>query len=499
MGGGLMQLVSFGSLDIHLIGNPQITYFKSIYRRHTNFSIESIEQIWKGNSLYDKASATILRHGDLLYRIYLEQNIKVKIKVNEKDINCGGIYLYNPTHTGIKEIQIIIGNRLIDKQSGKWMEIYSQLTEPNSAGILGIVGSNGGTKFQNMARAGGVIVSSLGKIVDKISSGNTKNIHKLIDTNNLIHNEIVETKFDAYVPLRFWFNKNPGLALPLINLQHQDIVIKLELNNNLLNKHSLVNNGIKMKYYSNRLYADYIFLDTDERRRFANSKHEYLIEQVQHNNFQDKNILDLNFNHPIKELIWTAGQNDISGIFYKLPGSSTNYENHDYYNKTNVSYTLKLNGNERFCPRKLEYFTKQQVYEYHTGTPVGTGDSYNLKYYDYKKTYNLELDETGSFIHKKNYQNLKDINKIINNIILQTGYGQASNNTIAVYSFALKPEEHQPSGTCNFSRINTSKLFINGIDNNYINERNFIEYDVYAINYNILKIHNSISELLYSN
>ena len=497
-----MQLVSFGSQDIHLIGNPQITYFKAIYRRHTNYSIESIEQVWKGNELYNTATSTILRHGDLLYRIYLEQNIKVKTKVNKKDnkdINNGGIYLYNPTHTAIKEIQLIIGNRLIDKQSGKWMEVYSQLTEPNSAGILGLVGSNGGTKFQNMSRSGGTVVSSLGKVVDKISSGNTKAIYDLIDNNNIINDEIVETKFDAYVPLRFWFCKNAGLALPLISLQYQEIIIKLELNKDLLSKTSLINNGIKMKYYSNRLYADYIFLDTDERRRFANSKHEYLIEQVQHNNFQDENILDLTFNHPVKELIWTAGQDDITGIFYKLPGSSTDYKSKDYYNKTDVRYTLKINGNERFCPRKLEYFTKQQVYEYHTGTPVGTGDSYNLKYYKYKNTFNFEAEETGSFTHKKEYQKTKKLYKIINNIILQTGYGQASNNTIAVYSFALKPEEHQPSGTCNFSRINTSKLFINGIDNNYVNERRCIEYDVYAINYNILKIHNSTSELLYSN
>ena len=404
MGGGLLQLVAYGAQDIYLTGNPQITYFKTVYRRHTNFSMESIEQVWCGDPLCGRATSTLSRTGDLIHKLYLQQTICVKtnsksLKNNlvccedkTSDSKGGGLYIYNPTHTGIDNIEIEIGGQLIDRHSGKWMEVYSQLNEPNSAGILSMVGSNGGTKFQNMARAGGVIVTSLGSIVDKVGSGQVEILNKILAIDLFNKNDTINTKFDAYVPLRFWFCKNAGLALPLIALQYHEVKINLELNKNIVTDNAL-NIGNQIKYESNRLFADYIYLDTDERRRFAQVSHEYLIEQIQTLHFVNTGgDLKLNFNHPVKELIWTGGQNDRTGLFGKLPGSSTDYNSNDYYNvKNDIKYSLELNGTQRMSERPLEYYTKQQVYDYHSGTPVGSGDSfiysdcclkYNYKDYD---------------------------------------------------------------------------------------------------------------------
>jgi len=424
MGGGLLQLVAYGAQDIYLTGNPQITYFKTVYRRHTNFSMESIEQVWSGDSLCGRATSTISRNGDLIHKLYLQQTINVKTTKEALDneleccgddgnANSGGIYIYNPTHTGIENIEIEIGGQLIDRHSGKWMEVYSELTEHNSAGILSMVGSNGGTKFQNMSRGGGTIVTSLGSIIDKVGSGQSINIENLLNNEETIFNgeNCINTKFDAYVPLRFWFCRNPGLALPLIALQYHEVKVNLELNKSIVTNEALCF-GNQIQYECNRLFADYIYLDTDERRRFAQVSHEYLIEQVQHINFKNTGgDLNLNFNHPVKEIIWTGGQNDRTGLFGKLPGSSTDYIKDDYYNENNVKYNLELNGQQRMSERPLEYYTKQQVYDYHTGNPVGSGDpfikkdcclKYNTNYIDphsYRRkggTINEGLDEPFS-------------------------------------------------------------------------------------------------------
>ena len=366
--------------------------------------MESIEQVWCGDPLCGRATSTLSRNGDLIHKLYLQQTICVKTnsKSLENNLVCcddktsdskgGGLYIYNPTHTGIDNIEIEIGGQLIDRHSGKWMEVYSQLNEPNSAGIFSMVGSNGGTKFQNMARAGGVIVTSLGSIVDKVGSGQVEILNKILAKDLFNKNDTINTKFDAYVPLRFWFCKNAGLALPLIALQYHEVKINLELNKNIVTENAL-NMGNQIKYECNRLFADYIYLDTDERRRFAQVSHEYLIEQIQTLHFANTGgDLKLNFNHPVKELIWTGGQNDRTGLFGKLPGSSTDYNSNDYYNvKNDITYSLQLNGTQRMSERPLEYYTKQQVYDYHSGTPVGSGDvfiysdcclKYNYEDYD---------------------------------------------------------------------------------------------------------------------
>jgi len=387
MGGGLMQLVAYGAQDIYLTGNPQITFFKVVYRRHTNFSMEAIQQTWDGPegsaSASGRCSATISRNGDLVHRMYLEI-------VGEVDGSAP-----NPTATAITNIELEVGGQKIDKHTGAWINTWVHLTEPNPDGMSGDVGIIGadGTSFQNMSGMGGG------------ASGGTTAACRY------------------WVPLQFWFCRNPGLALPLIALQYHEV--KVIMNHNFSAAFSF------QTFTSNKLWADYIYLDTDERRRFAQVSHEYLIEQVQEQTMTIGNASsNLNFNHPVKELIFTHANIDATPI-----GSST------------ATYQLKLNSHDRFAAREWRYFTRVQIWQHHTGCGgIAATDSIT---------------------------------------------GGRQNDSIGVYSFALKPEEHQPSGTCNFSRIDNAQIV--GSDSNCT------ATIIYAVNYNVLRIMSGMGGLAYSN
>jgi len=398
MGGGLMQLVAYGAQDIYLTGNPQITFFKVVYRRHTNFSMESIEQTINGNVAGgSRVTSTISRNGDLVYRLFYEVNgtATTSLTTNDKFGNIGAAIFDN--------VEIEIGGQRIDRQSGQWMHVWSALTQKNSSRILANTNGTGGTLFQELAGMGGCKSSAA---VADAGEGNT--------------NVAVTQAYDLKVPLQFWFCRNPGLALPLIALQYHEVKVVTTFTN------------IIGASPSAKLWADYIYLDTDERRRFAQVSHEYLIEQVQ---FQagatDTVSTELNFNHPVKELIWTKGYSN--GVLETLGGA----------------YQLKLNGHDRMSSRDTSYFCKQQIWMHHTGCGG--------------------VDESG------------DASAI---------GGGSSNEQIAVYSFALKPEEHQPSGTCNFSRIDNAQLHSGTTQESR---------DVFAVNYNVLRIMSGMGGLAYSN
>jgi hypothetical protein len=350
--------------------------------------MEAIEQTWNGNSTThsSRCTATVSRNGDLVGRMYLQLDLSTD----------GSATAENPGHTIIDNVELEIGGQRIDKHYGHWMEVWAQLTQPNSGALIGAQAAPtiSGTKFQNMACAGGVAKT------------------------NSISNSI------AYVPLQFWFNRNPGLALPLIALQYHEVKVILTLGATAAAADLVVN--------SNKLFVDYIYLDTDERRRFAQQSHEYLIEQVQHQNEGTGGDIDLNFNHPVKELIWAGAYTSTTGSFAGFTLTHT--------------ANLKLNGHDRFSARPLDYFTKTQVWQHHTGTPVAL-------------------------------------------TTLAAGPGKQSCDNIAVYSFALKPEEHQPSGTCNFSRIDNAQLV----------QSSPVACEVYAVNYNVLRIMSGMGGLAYSN
>ena len=401
-----MQLVAYGAQDIYLTGNPQITFFKVVYRRHTNFSMESIQQTLNGYKSENdgRFTSTISRNGDLIHKCYFEMNCST------------GFPSANPGAAWIKTATLEIGGQQIDKITGKWMEVWAELSEPNSTGSVGIPSLTTGlwsdvgnainratfgagvqpTKFQRMSGMGGVV-------------------------NSVLNEKVL-------VPLPFWFCRNAGLSLPLIALQYHEVKLTVE--------HTEEQNTVQ-------LYVDYIYLDTDERRRFAQVSHEYLIEQLQYQSM-DQISQRLNFNHPVKELIWvnTSGtaDNSVTPLFN---GSLLN-----------GNWSLKLNGHDRFSGRTGEYFARQQVYDYHTGY--------------------------GS---------------------IETMYGSSGSATgydaIFVYSFALKPEEHQPSGTCNFSRIDSAIL---ACENSTLSmSDSSTNVTIFAVNYNVLRIMSGMGGLAYSN
>jgi hypothetical protein len=438
MGGGLMQLVAYGAQDVYLTGNPQITFFKVVYRRHTNFSMELIQQTLNGNpGPSSRVTSTISRNGDLVGRMY--------VRIAANSVLALGL---NPGHNMFDSIEVEIGGQLIDRHPGHFMEVHASLTEKNQGTVASTAVQaappQSATKFQSMALAGGVISGATGTAA---GNGNqqTAFIARTLTNNH-------------FVPLRFWFNRNPGLALPLIALQYHEV--KLILNFSANTATSAAGGGNPGVTAANNaaanstLWAEYIYLDTDERRRFAQVSHEYLIEQVQTSLVAQTGAtggdMDLNFNHPVKELIWAG-----VGVAW---GGNTNTSGTVINVSAAANWQLKLNGHDRFAAQDTNYFTKTQVYEHHTGCG-GRAQSGQLP--------------TAAGVANGAVAVVRD-------------------NSIAVYSFALKPEEHQPSGTCNFSRIDSAILncsAVTAVGGLYI----------YAINYNVLRIMSGMGGLAYSN
>ena len=433
-----MQLVAYGAQDVYLTGNPQITFFKVVYRRHTNFSMESIEQTWNGSSTTNgRCTATISRNGDLVHRMYLEIEGTTG-KSDELGQTFAG-KCFNPGSAWITDVEIEIGGQKIDKHSGKFLEVWAELTERNPNGMVSSghrKGANGmGTLFQNMAGMGGQV------------GGYTQN------TGGQGAGDMDDEQLHRHmhIPLRFWFCKNPGLALPLIALQYHEV--KVNLNHRIA---TLFNQVV----VANKLWVDYIYLDTDERRRFAQVSHEYLIEQVQERRLQNAaGDHELSFNHPVKELIWAGNHADtihVDAVGFAAGSGDIGLCGTSICNVTATAactFHLKLNGHDRFSPRQSTYFSRLQVNEYHSGYG------------------GLNVQGDNATVQKSN--------------------GGGCLNGICVYSFALKPEEHQPSGTCNFSRIDSAHLVSS--------EALIGTVDCYAINYNVLRIMSGMGGLAYSN
>jgi len=432
-----MQLVAYGAQDIYLTGNPQITFFKVVYRRHTNFAMEAIEQVFMGNvQLGKKTSCTIARNGDLIGRMYLEVDLCVP---------DGSNVVERPGHAMIDYVEIEIGGQCIDKQYGQWMDLWAQLSCPCD-------------DFHKLNRlvGGSWQEGSPGIPSDALPvtcKQNNKSLSRSSENNQLIK---------LYVPLQFWFNTNPGLALPLIALQYHEVKLNVMFNpSSSLNRDNSSNSRKRSQIENICLFCDYIFLDTDERRRFAQVSHEYLIHQVQYNgktSYQADETcanIDLRFNHPVKEVVWTIQKNnscnpshshsygDVNQPFnYNLDGELKNCRGQDAL----CSAVIELNGHDRFRERDGTYFRTVQPFQHHTGL-YDNGQSGNR--------------QKGMFY---------------------------------CYSFGLKPEEHQPSGTCNFSRIDNSVLTL---DLKCSSHTKIVK--VYATNYNVLRIMSGMGGLAYSN
>ena len=396
MGGGLLQLVAYGAQDIYLTGNPQITFFKVVYRRHTNFAMEAIENVFNGTARFgNRVTCQISRNGDLIHKVYLVATLP---NVSTSYVDFVGLRL-------IKAVEIEIGGQRIDKHYADWMYIWNELSLP--------AGKREGYKVMT----GDSFTSTAGGKV--------------------------------YVPLEFWFCRNVGLALPLIALQYHEVKINIDFET-LTNCTTGTASAVEIVDAS--LWVDYIYLDTDERRRFAQLSHEYLIEQLQFTGDEVVSLADngtarlkLNFNHPVKELVWVT---PVDGVVTNSTARRwTNYTTTVGATPGNLNpmktANIQLNGQDRFAVRESNYFSLVQPYQHHENVPVATAPCIN------------------------------------------------------VYSFALKPEEHQPSGTLNFSRIDTA--YLNMTMNAAISSNAAAKTKIFAVNYNVLRIMSGMGGLAYSN
>lgn len=436
-----MQLVAYGAQDIYLTGNPQITFFKVVYRRHTNFSMENIQQTFNGNPTWgQRATAIVSRNGDLINSAYLHVSLPPLTSdmwaTSPDTANSPQLCWTNFVGLALIDyVTVEIGGQEIDKHYGLWMYAWQELTitQEKVDGYKAMVGATDNTPY-------------------------------LLLDNGTLANEL-------HIPLDFWFNINAGLSLPLIALQYHevrflfqfrqfsDLVVVVDSNGDYLDRSNWnLKTGVNIPVQID-LFIDYIYLDTDERRRFAQMSHEYLIEQVQEFDTSltigsgGNKPVRLSFNHPCKELIWMLQRQD-------------SIQDKDWFNFSNgqagkekvapdllTSAGLTLNGHQRFTPARGPLFFRQwQPFIHHTNIP---------------------------------------------------------NSHLYIYSFALRPEEHQPSGTCNFSRIDNTILDITldstapvspvlGETGTLIKGESAV-LTVFARNYNVLRIMSGMGGLAYSN
>jgi hypothetical protein len=398
MGGGLLQLVAYGAQDVYLTGNPQITFFKVVYRRHTNFSMESIEQTFNGTVGFGKrVTCQISRNGDLIHRMYLQVGLP-DTSDNNTYVDYIGLAL-------IKTVELEIGGQRIDKHYGEWMYIWNELSLPT--GKL--------TGFKKM----------VGEAAALSESSPASDAYSTL-----------------YVPLEFFFCRNPGLALPLIALQYHEVKINIEFRT----KSECVRLGASSPSgdITASLWVDYIFLDTDERRRFAQLSHEYLIEQLQFTGAESvtgtNNKVKLNFNHPCKELVWVVQSDTATGSnqWFNFQNAAADVVSSAIANASILTAAkLQLNGQDRFAERAGSYFNLVQPFQHHENVPASPG--------------------------------------------------------INVYSFALQPESHQPSGSLNMSRIDSAVL------NLTTSVSSAAKILVFAVSYNVLRVMSGMGGLAYSN
>jgi hypothetical protein len=451
MGGGLLQLVAYGAQDAYLSGNPQITFWKGLFKRHTNFAMEPFRINLTGQAAWGvKHSALIGRHADLLYSTYLEVVMPTDLFNNDQ-----GRLGYNL----LKYVELDIGGQLIDRLYGEWLYLWDALSSDitTSKKLWNMVGA-GPNVANRIAQSFGTDINSNANVLNTTVQLTQPSDCTLTSQG---HASVPNT---LYIPLNFFYTRNPGAALPLIALQYHEVKINIEWNDAKLIAGDFRNARTLKQPIQAAVYIDYIYLDTEERRRMAQNSHEYLIEQTQYN--EDKGIssynnrIDLTFNHPVKELVWvvqpsayTNCQLDSAGA---IRASSTRLQPFTYDRDAVYEQHLQINGQDRMSRRYGDYFHSVQSFQHHTGLNATVQTATTLP------------------IH-------------------QAG--------IYSYSFALRPEEHQPSGTCNFSRIDTATIVMNMSGSVTINPDTDYTWDVrvYAVNYNILRVMSGMGGLAYSN
>jgi hypothetical protein len=615
MGGGLMQLVAYGAQDVYLTGNPQITFWKVTYRRHTNFAMESIEQTFNGQADFGRrVTCTISRNGDLAYRTYLQVTLPEINQAmsshptpttNPRETNQGqhGVFarwLDCPGEQLISQVEVEVGGQRIDRQYGDWMHIWNQLTlsAEQERGYHKMIG--------NTTQLTYITDPAFNSVDGPCESNAPRQVCAP-------RNALPETTL--YVPLQFWYCRNPGLALPLIALQYHEVKINLDLRpiDECLWAVDELSFGAEMEsgtgltkarcgkkvptayaqsLVAASLYVDYVFLDTDERRRMAQNPHEYLIEQLQFTGDESvgssSNKIKLNFNHPCKELVWVVQPDEnvdycasfecSQPLFAVLGAQPFNYSDaidalpnalHAFSTKDGlVSGSRGTSGeNQGFIdnrglfqqagpldagvdssgktmtPDSLQgglgdsnAVTGSDKYKTsHTSSAaaadnsvVGSGNGWDTNYSapNFGASQNntnrvlVGVSDAGTFVLAETalLMHCWGENPVVTAKLQLNGQDRFSEREgtyfdlvqpfqhhtrtpdtgINVYSFALRPEEHQPSGTCNFSRIDNATLQL-VLSNATVEGTKTAKVRVYATNYNVLRVMSGMGGLAYSN
>jgi hypothetical protein len=577
MGGGLMQLVAYGAQDVYLTGNPQITFWKVTYRRYTNFAIESIEQTFNGQADFGRrVQCTISRNGDLAYRTYLQvtlPEINQLMGIASFALGVGsGVYarwLDYPGEQLIAQVEVEIGGQRIDRQYGDWMHIWNQLTvtAEQTRGYFKMIGNTTQLTF--------ITDPSFSEVDGPCDSIAPRQVCAP-------RNALPESTL--YIPLQFWFCTNPGLALPLIALQYHEVKINLDIrpideclwavttlscappnekptpaNQYAPGRPVPAAIAYNQSLVAASLYIDYVFLDTDERRRFAQNPHEYLITQLQFTGDESvgssSNKLKLNFNHPVKELIWVVQPdqnvdycsalvcdallfkvlgaqsfnytdaidalpnaiqafggphelaadsrayidarglfNDAGALDYNLPpGNMTGYWNgpNDPYNEVNmggppVPESNAVSGLSASILSQLKELASHR--DHNSGSSVSDAGTFVLC----ETSLDMHCWGQNPVVTAKLQLNGQDRFSEREGIYFSwvqpyQSHTRCPDEGINVYSFALRPEEHQPSGTCNFSRIDNATLQL-VLSNATVEGTKTAKVRVYATNYNVLRI-----------
>ena len=579
MGGGLMQLVAYGAQDVYLTGNPQITFWKVTYRRYTNFAIESIEQTFNGQADFGRrVQCTISRNGDLASRTYLQvtvPEINQLMGVGSYVEGFGnGVYarwLDYPGEQLIAQVEIEIGGQRIDRQYGDWMHIWNQLTmtAEQQRGYWKMIGNTTQLTF--------ITDPSFSEVDGPCDSLAPRQVCAP-------RNALPETTL--YIPLQFWFCTNPGLALPLIALQYHEVKINLDIRpideclwavtTLSCNTSNPIYGGTQytpgrpvpaviaynQSLVAASLYVDYVFLDTDERRRMAQNPHEYLITQLQFTGDESvgssSNKIKLNFNHPVKELIWVVQPDQnvdycsslvCDALLFKVLGAQP-------FNYTDAIDALPnaihaFGGPKELAADSRAYIDAAGLFndagaldEYipqnFTGYWHGASNPYNEPNFggpaNVNPVYNSSslistidtgnhnansgVSDAGTFVLTETSLDMHcwGMNPVVTAKLQLNGQDRFSEREgsyfswvqpfqshtrnpdegINVYSFALRPEEHQPSGTCNFSRIDNATLQL-VLSNATVEGTKTAKVRVYATNYNVLRIMSGMGGLAYSN
>jgi hypothetical protein len=384
-----------------------------------------------------KQTALIGRHADLLYSTYVEVTLPKKTA-------AGVDYYWNNEKSAlgynlIKYVELDIGGQVVDRMYSEFMYLWGNLTQQYTQTV---------------------------KLRDLLSGPCDVEGEALLAHGSDCGADGRQSKMNVlYIPLPFFFTRNPGAALPLIALQYHEVKINVLWNETQFIAGNFTKNSVTAggKTYppiqdlpqaiQASLYIDYIYLDTEERRRMAQASHEYLIEQTQFN--EDKGItgannrIDLTFNHPVKELLWIVQPTAFTDCRFAAEIGLTKLYPFTYNEDPIFDQLIQINGQDRLDRRYGDYFNKVQAYQHHSGT---------------------------------------------------------SQPGVYMYSFALRPEEHQPSGTCNFSRIDTATIVMNmatlgtsSVHNPGLGDGQNWNVRVYAINYNVLRVMSGMGGLAYSN